>query len=97
LHPQRNLTSASKIAWSPQELKYIGKSIKYLTTQNGGTKPKNLCALIKEKILQDENAHSIFHSHHTLDSSRIRWGVQSFITKEKERKEKHWIGEKEGE
>ena len=34
-------------------------------------------------------AHATFHAHHTLDSTRVRWGVQAYQKKkEKERKEK---------
>jgi hypothetical protein len=87
LHPHRNV-NGSKVPWSSKELEYIGKAIEELTAKRGEV-PKNISSLITYRIFKDTQAHSIFHSHHTLDSSRVRWGIQAYQKKkEKERKER---------
>jgi hypothetical protein len=87
LHPHKNVIGC-KVPWSSKELQYIEKAIEELTAQRGEL-PKNVSSLITDRIFRDTNAHPIFHSHHTLDSTRVRWGIQAYQKKkEKERKEK---------
>jgi hypothetical protein len=86
LHPHRTSTGA-KVPWSFKELEYIGIALEEMTSQRG-ILPKNINALMTDRIFRDPRAHAIFHSHHTLDSTRVRWGIQSYQKKkEKERKE----------
>lgn len=88
LHPHRTLNS-SKIPWSSKELEYIGIAIDEIIARRHGEVPKNLNSLVTDRIFKDPHAHPIFHSHHTLDSTRVRWGIQTYQKKkEKERKEK---------
>jgi len=88
LHPHKNVVS-SKVPWSSKELEYVGKAIEELTAQRGGELPKHINSLITDRIFKDTSAHQIFHSHHTLDSTRVRWGIQAYLKKkEKERKER---------
>lgn len=93
-HPHRNNHSLTKIPWSSKELDYIGKAAKEIIARRGET-PRNLCALIKDKIIHDTTCHSIFHSHHTLDSARLRWGYQAFQKRQKEKAEKDGINEED--
>jgi len=78
----------TKVPWSSKEFEYIGNVIEELTAKRGEL-PKNINSLVTYRIFQDTNAHPIFHSHHTLDSTRVRWGIQAYQKKkEKEKKEK---------
>lgn len=87
LHPHKNVVG-TKVPWSSKELEYVGDVIEELIAQRGSL-PKNINALITDRIFRDARAHAIFHSHHTLDSTRVRWGIQAYQKKkEKERKEK---------
>jgi len=87
LHPHKNVVG-TKVPWSPKELEYVGNVIEELLAQRGEL-PKNINALITDRIFKDTRAHAIFHPHHTLDSTRVRWGVQAYQKKkEKEKKEK---------
>lgn len=85
LHPHKNVVG-TKVPWSSKELEYVGNVIEELTEQRGEL-PKNINSLITDRIFKDTKAHPIFHSHHTLDSTRVRWGIQAYQKKkEKERK-----------
>ena len=87
LHPHKNVVG-TKVPWSSKELEYVGNVIEELTAQRGEL-PTNINALITDRIFKDTRAHAIFHAHHTLDSTRVRWGVQAYQKKkEKERKER---------
>jgi len=92
LHPHKHL-DGGKVPWSSKELDYIGKAIEEMVAQRGGEVPKHLNSLMTDRILNDHHAHAIFHSHHTVDSTRVRWGIQAYQkNKEKERKEKELYG-----
>ena len=75
LHPHRT-SQASKVPWSSKELEYIGYAIDEMIAERGGEIPKHLNSLVTDRIFKDPRAHEIFHSHHTLDSTRVRWGIQ---------------------
>ena len=97
LHPHKSVVG-TKVPWSPKELEYVGNVIEELIAQRGEL-PKNINALITDRIFKDTRAHAIFHAHHTLDSTRVRWGVQAYQKKkEKEKKEKlgilFWVDRK---
>lgn len=87
LHPHKNVVG-TKVPWSSKELEYVSNVIEELIAQRGSL-PKNINALITDRIFRDTRAHEIFHPHHTLDSTRVRWGIQAYMKKkEKEKKEK---------
>ena len=87
LHPHKNVVG-TKVPWSSKELEYVGDVIEELMAKRGEL-PKNINALITDRIFKDTRAHAIFHSHHTLDSTRVRWGIQVYQKKkEKEKNEK---------
>jgi hypothetical protein len=86
LHPHRT-SQASKVPWSSKELEYIGNAIEEMIAERGGEIPKHLNSLVTDRIFKDPRAHEIFHSHHTLDSTRVRWGIQTYQKKKEKEKE----------
>jgi hypothetical protein len=78
-HPHGD-TTGSKIQWSPAEKAYIGRVVEEERARNGGIVPREMSAIIKRKVHEDEDAHAIFHKHHTLDVTRIRNGVHAYMT-----------------
>jgi hypothetical protein len=69
--------------------------VQEIISRRGGESPRNICALLKEKIIGDSSCHRIFHSHHTLDSARLRWGYQAYQKRLKEKAEKEGINDDE--
>jgi hypothetical protein len=82
-HPHGSVKS-SKIPWSDAEKDYIGKIVEELKQERGKI-PTNVCAIIKDRVFIDSEAHLIFHEHHTLDSTRIRSGYESYIAREEKK------------
>lgn len=70
-HPEFNLPK-TRISWSDEENEYI----RSWWRENCSTCSTNVAAKLLAHIRNDKDAHAIFHSNHTLDSSRIRHGLR---------------------
>lgn len=85
-HPHGNIPAAKTIPWSDEEKDYIGKVVKNVRENKDDEIPTNICSIIRKTILDDSEAHEIFHSHHILDTGRIRAGYQAYMKREIKKK-----------
>lgn len=77
-HPCSNKTGY-QIEWTDEEKAYIGRIVEEEREMNNGIIPRLICAIIKERVHADVNAHAIFHPHHTVHVTRIRNGYYGYI------------------
>ena len=64
----------SRAVWTEFEIAYIGQ---FARTYEGHS--SNLIAQCLRKAFEDQYAHAIFHSLHTLDSGRLRHGYLQYL------------------
>jgi hypothetical protein len=60
--------------WTEHEIAYIGEFSRTYKGHSG-----NLIAQCLRKVVEDNYAHDIFHSLHTLDSGRLRHGYLQYL------------------
>lgn len=78
-HPEYDRAGARKVKWSAQELDYIEEWIGK-DTQGDTNLPVSRCL---SAIRLDPGAVHIFHSHHIVNSQRLRNGFESVLRKKK--------------
>ena len=80
-HPEYQRLTVRKVKWSAQELQYIEEWIDNDVQGDTNIQVSRCLAAIR----LDPRAVHIFHSHHILNSSRLRNGFDSIIKKKKMR------------
>jgi hypothetical protein len=77
LHPCLG-ESGRRVTWTETEVQIVGNWCKKYEAQHGNN--NNVVSNCLKYVLSDPELRQHFHPHHVMDSTRLRWGWQKYLT-----------------